>query len=88
MRVVAGNGEARAKNSYCRITQPDLADNEAVPDEWLKNSSLQLGTKKEESKKKEKENVYSVPFEGCSEGRTPYILNVYYQLSWALCAST
>lgn len=36
-------------------------------------------TTKEESKKKEKENVYSVPFEGCSEGRTPYILNVYYQ---------
>lgn len=34
------------------------------------------GTRKEESKKKEIENVCSVPFEGCSEeGGTPYILN-------------
>lgn len=30
------------------------------------------GTKEE----KENENVYSVPFEGRSEGGTPYILNV------------
>lgn len=77
VQVVAGNGEARTKNGYCRITQPDIADNKAVPGKWLKNSPLQLGQRRKSLRRKEKENVCSVPFEGCSEGRTPYILNVY-----------